>query len=332
MDQKNWITKANKMLKEYPGMSKDEVIKTLKDQGFARPTGIEGRDSRSFKKKTRSSSGRARRKAQEKVSTETSAKNTKLQRQLIAEDLGIAEYSGLEKPFFEHTYSQDVSGLLEEGAPGDYVERLPTQDSAFKTEAERISRQNYKNRFAILTTPEGFRAVPREYFSELADPSTLPGIDLDPNVSIKEQFSKYTSSFNFNKGSARFNRNLSKFGKGASKFIPGSFDDVIIGGVLATGAAGATLLTGGSPAQAGEAFLETGVDVATGDLQGGNLADATLQTNLDKVKNTLYQEPVNIAAPTGVTTFDAVAQPLIKGLAGQPMDLKRNKGSIIFGF
>jgi len=332
MDQKNWITKANKMLKEYPGMSKDEVIKTLKDQGFARPTGIEGRDSRSFKKKTRSSSGRARRKAQEKVSTETSAKNTKLQRQLIAEDLGIAEYSGLEKPFFEHTYSQDVSGLLEEGAPGDYVERLPTQDSAFKTEAERISRQNYKNRFAILTTPEGFRAVPREYFSELADPSTLPGIALDPNVSIKEQFSKYTSSFNFNKGSARFNRNLSKFGKGASKFIPGSFDDVIIGGVLATGAAGATLLTGGSPAQAGEAFLETGVDVATGDLQGGNLADATLQTNLDKVKNTLYQEPVNIAAPTGVTTFDAVAQPLIKGLAGQPMDLKRNKGSIIFGF
>ena len=332
MDQKNWITKANKMLKEYPGMSKDEVIKTLKDQGFARPTGIEGRDSRSFKKKTRSSSGRAGRKAQEQVSTEASAKNTKLQRQLIAEDLGIAEYSGLEKPFFEHTYSQDVSGLLEEGAPGDYVKRLPTQDSAFKTEAERISRQNYKNRFAILTTPEGFRAVPREYFSELADPSTLPGIDLDPNVSIKEQFSKYTSSFNFNKGSARFNRNLSKFGKGASKFIPGSLDDAIIGGVLGTGAAGAVLLTGGSPVQAGEAFLETGVDVATGDLQGGNLADSTLQPNLDKVKKTLYQEPVNIAAPTGVTTFDAVAQPLIKGLAGQPMDLKRNKGSIIFGF
>lgn len=133
-------------------------------------------------------------------------------------------------------------------------------------------------------------------------------------------------------GGVRLSSNISKFGKGASKLIPGSLDDVIIGGVLATGAAGATLLTGGSPAQAGEAFLETGVDVATGDLQGGNLADATLQTNLDKVKKTLYQEPVNIAAPTGVTTFDAVAQPLIKGLAGQPMGLKRNKGSIVFGF
>ena len=138
--------------------------------------------------------------------------------------------------------------------------------------------------------------------------------------------------FEMSKGSAKLNRNLSKFGKGASKLIPGSLDDAIIGGVLATGAAGATLLTGGSLAQAGEAFLETGVDVATGDLQGGNLADTTLQTNLDKVKKTLYQEPVNIAAPTGVTTFDAVAQPLIKGLAGQPMGLKRNKGSIIFGF
>ena len=125
---------------------------------------------------------------------------------------------------------------------------------------------------------------------------------------------------------------LAGLGKGASKLIPGSLDDAIIGVVLATGAAGATLLTGGSPAQAGEAFLETGVDVATGDLQGGNLADATLQTNLDKVKKTLYQEPVNIAAPTGVTTFDAVAQPLIKGLAGQPMGFKRNKGSIVFGF
>lgn len=133
-------------------------------------------------------------------------------------------------------------------------------------------------------------------------------------------------------GSAKFNRNLSKFGKGVSKILPGSVDDAIIGGVVATGAAGATLLTGGSPAQAGEAFLETGVDVATGDLQGGNLADGTLQTNLDKVKNTLYQEPVNIAAPTGVTTFDDVAQPLIKGLAGQPMGLRRSKASIIFGF
>lgn len=332
MDQKDWITKANKMLKEYPDMSKDEVIKTLKDQGFARPTGIEGRDSRSFKKKSRSSSGRTRRKAQEQVSTEASVENTKLQRQLNAEDLGISEYSGLEKPFFEHTYSQDISGLLKEGAPGDYVDRLPAQDSAFKTEAERISRQKYKNRFAIVTTPESFRAVPREYFSELADPYTLPGIDLDPNVSIIEQFDKYTPGLEFNKGSAKFNRNLSKFGKGVSKILPGSLDDAIIGGVVATGAAGATLLTGGSPAQAGEAFLETGVDVATGDLQGGNLADGTLQTNLDKVKNTLYQEPVNIAAPTGVTTFDDVAQPLIKGLAGQPMGLRRSKASMIFGF
>lgn len=149
---------------------------------------------------------------------------------------------------------------------------------------------------------------------------------------IEEQLIETYQVLEQSKGSVRFNRNLSKFGKGASKLIPGSLDDAIIGGVLATGAAGATLLTGGSPAQAGEAFLETGVDVATGDLQGGNLADATLQTNLDKVKKTLYQEPVNIAAPTGVTTFDAVAQPLIKGLAGQPMGLKRNKGSIVFGF
>jgi hypothetical protein len=112
---------------------------------------------------------------------------------------------------------------------------------------------------------------------------------------------------------------VAKFGKKVSKVIPGSLDDVVIGGVMATAAAGGVLLAGGSPVQAGEAALEAGVDVATSELQGGNLADGTLQSNQDKVKQTLYQEPKNTAAPTGDTTFDAVAQPLIKGLAGQPM-------------
>jgi hypothetical protein len=117
----------------------------------------------------------------------------------------------------------------------------------------------------------------------------------------------------------RIKNGVAKFGKGLSKVIPGSADDAVIGGVMAGVAAGGVLLAGGSPVQAGEAALETGVDVATSELQGGNLADGTLQSNQDKVKQTLYQEPKNTAAPTGDTTFDAVAQPLIKGLAGQPM-------------
>jgi len=287
MDKKNWITKANKMLKEYPDMSKDDVIKTLKDQGFARPTGIEGRDSRSFKNKTRSVGGRARRKTQEQVSTELSGKNTKLQRQLMAEDLGIAEYSGLEKPFFEHTYSQDISGLLEEGAPGDYVDLYPTQNSAFKTEAERINRQNYKNRFAILTTPEGFRAVPREYFSELADPYTLPGFDLDPNVSIKEQFSKYIPGFDFNKGGARFRgaRALPLIGLGVATYVAG--EQAMAGDLVG---AGGTLLD--------EAVSEVGLD--SQPVASGTVTDASAQQQaiLERQANPtvvdkIIQDPLN---------------------------------------
>ena len=117
----------------------------------------------------------------------------------------------------------------------------------------------------------------------------------------------------------RIKNGVARFGKGLAKFIPGSLDDVVIGGVMSTVAAGGVLLAGGSPVQAGEAALDTGVDIATSELQGGDLADGTLQTNLDKVSKTLYQEPKNTAAPTGDTSFDAVAQPLIKGLAGQPM-------------
>lgn len=203
----------------------------------------------------------------------------------------------------------------------DFLQYIPEQHEVATALGPQLQSQN-KARLAALDA----------YFNDdnSFDVAKLKK-DVDTNKFVLPTPEPATP-FEMSKGSAKLNRNLSKFGKGASKLIPGSVDDFIIGGVLATGAAGATLLTGGSPAQAGEAFLETGVDVATGDLQGGNLADSTLQPNLDKVKNILYQEPVNIAAPTGVTTFDAVAQPFIKGLAGQPMGLKKNKGSIIFGF
>lgn len=207
--KKDWIDKANSMLRKNPNMSKQEVIDSLKKQGLDRPTGIEGKGPRRFGPKSRSVGGRSRRKAQEQVSTQQSSEFTKKQRQLMSEDVGIAQHAGMEEPFFEHKYSQDVSGLLEEGAPGDYVDRFPEQSSAFKTEAERINRQNYRNRFAILTTPTGFRAVPREYFSELADPFSLPGIDLDETVSIKKQLDQGFSNL--------------KFGKGAVRFKPGKF-------------------------------------------------------------------------------------------------------------
>jgi len=231
------------------------------------------------------------------------------------------------------------SEAVEKGHIGSLKSGYPDVSSNIEPELKRINAAKQgKSPFSGALLAEGVPRTSQEAFIRWKDSSGLP----NPSDYTYEQRQLLRQAKNvnevddlimsFEKGGVRVNRNLSKFGKGVSKILPGSLDDAIIGGVLATGAAGATLLTGGSPAQAGEAFLETGVDVATSDLQGGNLADGTLQTNLDKVENTLYQEPVNIAAPTGVTTFDDVAQPLIKGLAGQPMGFKSVANGIIFGF
>ena len=209
--QKTWIQEANRLLRKNPELTKKEVETLLSKQGKDKPTGIESGGSRSFKKKTRSTGQRQRRKAQEQVSTEAASEYTKTQRRLMQEDLGIAEYAGLDKPFFEHKYSQDVSGLLEEGAPGDYVARFPERESALKTEAERVSRQNFGNKFAIVNTATDLKAVPVEAFSELIDPEDLPGFKIDPDIPLKEQFSAATQ-VDFKGGVARL--------KGAGSVVP----------------------------------------------------------------------------------------------------------------
>ena len=103
------------------------------------------------------------------------------------------------------------------------------------------------------------------------------------------------------KGPNRLSRGLVKVGKGAAKFIPGSLDDLIIGGAFATVAAGGTLLTGGTRAQAADAFENTAVDIATGDLDGGSMlpgtvkeyggGDARTQYELQRAKQAANEEP-----------------------------------------
>jgi len=261
--QKTWIQEANRLLRENPELTKKEVETLLSKQGKDKPTGIESHGSRSFKKKTRSTGQRQRRKAQEQVSTETASEYTKTQRRLMQEDLGIAEYAGLDKPFFEHKYSQDVSGLLEEGAPGDYVARFPESESSLKTEAERVSRQNFGNKFAIVNTATDLKAVPVEAFSELVDPEDLPGFKIDPDIPLKEQFSAATQ-VDFKGGGARLNRAALTGLAAAGVAAPGLFGTV----ASAQEFAGRTQIARetGDPAdqfQAGLAGASLGADIAS---------------------------------------------------------------------
>ena len=64
---------------------------------------------------------------------------------------------------------------------------------------------------------------------------------------------------------------------GVVKFIPGPIDDIIIGAGASAAVAGATLLTGGTPAQAADNAKNTALDFATGDLEGGSIESGTVE-------------------------------------------------------
>ena len=136
-------------------------------------------------------------------------------------------------------------------------------------------------------------------------------------------------------GSAKFNPNGRQVGKGLAKLgmaVP------LVGLGIGFGQAGHAASQGdyaGAAAHTAGALIgEVPIvgDVIVDSVAGTGLADGTLQSNQNRVNQTLYQEPKNTAAPTGITAFDDVAQPLIKGLAGQPMNLNPNGGSIKYGF
>ena len=135
-------------------------------------------------------------------------------------------------------------------------------------------------------------------------------------------------SVEFNPNGRQVSRSLSKFGKA----VP------VAGLAIGFGQAGLAAQQGdyasAAAHTAGALVGEVPVvgDVIVESVAGTDLADGTLQSNQDQVNKTLYQEPRNTAAPTGITAFDNVAQPLIKGLAGQPMGLKPNRGSVNYGY
>ena len=114
-----------------------------------------------------------------------------------------------------------------------------------------------------------------------------------------------------------------RLAKGVTSAIPGPIDDFVVGGVMALGAGGLALLGGASPAAAGQVTMDTGVDIATGDLDGGTLANGELLYNQEKVRKLLQQGPVNTAAPTGDKEWDSAAQPFLKMLNGLPSTPKK---------
>lgn len=89
-----------------------------------------------------------------------------------------AEMFGLEGSRIEHLADQDDAKHMTAGAPGDPTNKaiVKASDAEFKNEVKRRLGKNY----AVTLNPaeESVKAVPKQYYSPIADPNTLPGYNL----------------------------------------------------------------------------------------------------------------------------------------------------------
>lgn len=187
-----WVAAANKLLKADPNLTYQQAEQQLAADGHKRPSGITQKGSstsgRRFGKKAQRTKGQdIRRAAQEQTSTESANRRQQTLAEERKEQQGIADFSGMPAPHREHLHSQDISGEIREGAPGDYVENIPADIAAAKTALEQRIRTRYGNRYAVGIGVSGLRVIPRKFFDELVNPDDLPGIDIDETNSLESQ-------------------------------------------------------------------------------------------------------------------------------------------------
>lgn len=186
-----WVSAANKLLKANPKLTYQQVEQQLAADGYKRPSGITQKGSskgkRFGRKSPRTRGQDVRRAAQEQFSTESAKQRQQELRKQRMEQQGIADYAGLPAPHREHLYSQDISGEITEGAPGDYVENVPADIAAAKTALEQRIRTRYGNRYAVGLGVSGLRVIPRQFFDERVNPDDLPGIDINETQSLEDQ-------------------------------------------------------------------------------------------------------------------------------------------------
>ena len=89
-----------------------------------------------------------------------------------------AKMFGLEGTRIEHLADQDDAKHMTAGAPGDPTNKaiVKASDAEFKNEVKRRLGKNYA--VTLNAAEESVKAVPKKYYSSIADPNTLPGYNL----------------------------------------------------------------------------------------------------------------------------------------------------------
>lgn len=284
--------------------SKYDAINKLKAENpeltwtqAANQAGFEG-EWTSYKGKAKPRTGDARGQARRRIafdqpSTEMAGYEAKRLQQESTRISAEAEMFGLEPTQIEHLADQEDVRNLTAGSGGDPTNKaIVTQTEArFKDRVKQLAPKGYA--VTLNPTTDSVRVIENRFFDPIADPATLPGIDIPIGSDIEKGLAKIKppkliDNLELTPAQRRQLSNMSledkdsfitqlKKTRKSTKNLPGL--GVAVGGSLA-----AAQLLQGKPAAAAETAFDTAVSEIPiiGDvLEPAPTADATLQGRTD---------------------------------------------------
>ena len=170
----------------------------------AREAGFEGEFTSSYGKaklRTGDAPGQARRRAKfDQPSTELAGYEAKRLKQQSTAVSAQAEMFGLEPTQIEHLADQADIQALTSGSGGDptNLQQVRQSEARFKDRVKQIVGNDYG--VTLNPAQESVKVIPKKFFDPIADPNTLPGVDIPIG-----------STLDFSKGVAKLGVKLGGF-------------------------------------------------------------------------------------------------------------------------
>lgn len=230
--------------------------------------------------------GQARRRASfDQPSTEMAGYEAKRLQQESTRISAEAEMFGLEPTQIEHLADQEDVRNLTAGSGGDPTNKaIVTQTEArFKDRVKQLAPKGYA--VTLNPTTDSVRVIEQRFFDPIADPTTLPGIDIPIGSDIEKGLSQIKPSRLIDDFTPAQRRALNAAPDlGAKEKLVRQFRGLPVLGVAVGGGIAATQLMQGKPAAAAETLFDTAVSEIpiVGDvLEPAATADATLKGRTD---------------------------------------------------
>lgn len=158
------------------------------------------------KPRTGDATGQARRRAKfDQPSTELAGYEAKRLQQEVARVNAEAEMFGLEGAQIEHLADQEDARAIQFGSSGDPTNkaRVTQTEARFKDSV----KQNVPPGYSVTLNPatESVRVIPDKFFDPVADPATLPGVDVPIGSDVTTLKNNLITS---DRGSIRFRRGV----------------------------------------------------------------------------------------------------------------------------